>query len=98
MLSQQKHRHCLCHCIVEWIRHCVCCQSVGFVRQVIIRLLSAFTYDTLTAHCLVGYIPTKHVFERGGYETHTANWPKFDPEALDVIVDEIVSLIKEIFS
>ncbi|MFC1716472.1 hypothetical protein ACFL6S_22580 [Candidatus Poribacteria bacterium] len=19
MLSQQKHRHCLCHCIVEWI-------------------------------------------------------------------------------
>ena len=63
--------------------------------------LESPAYPTYVAHMCngyVGYIPTKHALDRGGYETRTANWSKLIPEALDAIVDEAVDLVREIFS
>ncbi len=58
--------------------------------------LESPAYPTYAAHMCngyIGYIPTRHAFDRGGYETRTANWSRFAPEALDLIADEAVDLI-----
>jgi neutral ceramidase len=62
--------------------------------------LKSIAYPTYVAHMcngFMGYIPTKHAFDGGGYETRTANWSKLAPEALDMIADEAIDLIKEVF-
>ncbi len=56
--------------------------------QLAIKLASP-TYPTYVAHMsnqYAGYIPTAKALERGGYETHTSNWSKLGPAALDEIV------------
>ncbi|MBS7648792.1 hypothetical protein KEJ17_04010 [Candidatus Bathyarchaeota archaeon] len=68
--------------------------------QLAIKLQSP-TYPTYVLHnCngYAGYIPTKHAFQGGGYETRTSNWSKLAPEALDIIVNESVKMLKEIFT
>jgi|GEM_PF-3178402 len=44
-----------------------------------------------------GYIAPKEAFLRGGYETTTANWSKFVPEALDLIVAASLDTLKSVF-
>jgi len=67
--------------------------------QLAIKLQSP-TYPTYVVHNCngsAGYIPTKHAFQRGGYETRTSNWSNLAPEALDIIVNESVELLREVF-
>jgi len=45
-----------------------------------------------------GYVPTKHALEGGGFETRTANWSKLAPEALDMISDAAIDLLKDVFT
>ena len=45
----------------------------------------------------IGYIPTPDALRRGGYETRTANWSKYAPEALDLIGDKAASLLADLF-
>jgi hypothetical protein len=58
------------------------------------------TYPTYVAHCTtqyVGYVPIREAFPRGGHEVNTSFWSKLRPEALDLIVEEAVGLLTEIF-
>jgi len=59
------------------------------------------TYPTYVAHCTsqyVGYLPIKEAFARGGHEVATSYWSKLRPDALDLVVENAVSLLKEVFS
>ena len=64
-----------------------------------IKLLSpAFkTYIMHMVNQYVGYIPTMDAFQRGGHEVETTLWSKLVPEALDMIVDTSIKLLKEMF-
>ena len=58
-------------------------------------------YPTYVAHGTsqyVGYIPVKHAFAHGGHEVNCSYWAKLAPEALEMIVDTAVHLIKEVFT
>ena len=46
------------------------------------------------ANGMVGYVPTRHAFSRGGYETTFAPWSRLGPEAGDMLADAAISLIK----
>ena len=59
---------------------------------------AARTFVAHMSHGYVGYIPTPQALERGGYETWTSNGSKLVPEALDMIVDNSVDLLKGLFS
>jgi hypothetical protein len=68
--------------------------------QLRIKLASPAPY-TLVAHFCngyVGYVPTAEALRRGGYETRTANWSKFQPAALDQIVEAAVDLLHRLFA
>jgi len=56
------------------------------------------TFVAHMSHGYVGYVPTPQAIERGGYETWTSNGSKLVPEALDMIVDGSVGLLKELFA
>ena len=45
----------------------------------------------------MGYVPTRHAFERGGYETWPAKTSKPVPEVGEMIVDATRKLLQEIF-
>jgi hypothetical protein len=56
---------------------------------------------TLMAHMSngsVGYLPTREALRRGGYETRTATWSQFAPEALEMIEETAVTLLDGLFS
>ena len=58
------------------------------------------TYPTYVAHAtnhFAGYIPTKEAFAHGGHEVNPSSWSKLIPEALDIIVDETIDLLNEVF-
>lgn len=62
--------------------------------------LASPTYPTYIVHAInhyAGYIPTREVLEGGGHEVKTTTWSKLVPEALDMIVDTAVDLLKEMF-
>jgi len=66
--------------------------------QLRIKMLSP-ARQTLVAHMshgYVGYVPTREALQRGGYETWTSNGSKLVPEALDLIVDASVELLREL--
>lgn len=68
--------------------------------QLEIKLRSP-TYPTYVVHrsnAYVGYVPTKEAFPRGGYETWIANWSRLVPEVLEMIVEESVGLLREVFT
>jgi len=44
-----------------------------------------------------GYIPTADALRRGGYETWTSNWSKFQPEALEQIGEAAIGLVNGLF-
>jgi hypothetical protein len=46
----------------------------------------------------VGYIPTVQAFARGGYETRTGAGSKLVPEALGMIGDAVLIMLKELFA
>jgi len=46
------------------------------------------------ANGMVGYVPTKEAFLRGGYETTFADSSRLAPEAGDLLADAAIELIK----
>ncbi|MBA7712169.1 hypothetical protein ES703_121139 [subsurface metagenome] len=57
-----------------------------------------YTYIIGYANDYVGYIPTKKAFEEGGYEVRTGAASKLAPEAGEIILKEILSLLKEAYA
>jgi neutral ceramidase len=55
------------------------------------------TYIAHMSNGYVGYIPNKHAFKGGGYETWTSAWSKLVPEALEMICDASVELLEDVF-
>jgi hypothetical protein len=56
---------------------------------------------TFVAHMsnrYVGYIPTPEAIRRGGYETRPSSASKLIPEALQMITDQSVALLKELYA
>ncbi len=43
----------------------------------------------------VGYIPTPDAIRRGGYETDACHWSKLAPQALEMIADASIALLRE---
>jgi hypothetical protein len=58
---------------------------------------AAFTMVAHMPNGYVGYIPTPEALQRGGYETWTSNWSKFQPEALEQIGDAAIELVNGLF-
>jgi len=56
-----------------------------------------WTYIAHNSNGFCGYVPTRAALKRGGYETRTSTWSQLAPQALDVIVDESVRLLKQLF-
>ena len=58
------------------------------------------TYPTYVAHAsahFAGYIPTREAFAHGGHEVATSSWACLVPEALDVISDNAIDLMNQMF-
>ena len=58
------------------------------------------TWPTYVVHCTshyAGYLPTREAFARGGHEATTRYWSKLVPEALDMVVDNAVEVLHEVF-
>ena len=51
------------------------------------------TYVVGAANGMVGYVPHKEAFPRGGYETTLALWSKLAPEAGDLLADAAIELL-----
>ncbi len=51
------------------------------------------TYVVGAANGMVGYVPTRHAFERGGYETTVSMWSKLAPEAGDMLAEAALDLL-----
>lgn len=65
--------------------------------QLRIKMKSPFAH-TFIAHmsnAYVGYVPTPEAIARGGFETRLGWGSKLAPEALDMIVEETTSLLRE---
>jgi hypothetical protein len=55
---------------------------------------------TYIVHCTtqyVGYIPTREAMPAGGHEANFSHWSKFGPEALDIVIDGAVELLRDSF-
>ncbi len=46
------------------------------------------------ANGMVGYLPTKEAFARGGYETTFAKASRLAPEAGNILVDAAIDLVR----
>lgn len=46
------------------------------------------------ANGMVGYVPTRDAFARGGYETTFAAWSRMAPEAGDMLADAAVAVVR----
>ena len=68
--------------------------------QLRIKLASPARYTSVAHMCngYAGYVPTEAALERGGYETRTGNWSKFQPEALDEITQADIDLLHRLFN
>lgn len=56
-----------------------------------------YTFFAHAVNQYVGYIPTEKALKRGGHEAKFGYWSKLIPEALDIIVENSLSMLKEIF-
>ncbi len=70
--------------------------------QLAIKIQSP-AYPTYVAHGIshyAGYVPTKKAATRGGHEANAkcTYWAKLAPEALDVIVENAVEMLHELFN
>ncbi|HUT73466.1 MAG TPA: hypothetical protein VM221_01370 [Armatimonadota bacterium] len=71
-----------------------------FVEGQLAIKIGSPTYPTYVAHCTtqyVGYVPTREALARGGHEVNTSYWAKLCPEALDVVVENAIGLLGEVF-
>jgi hypothetical protein len=61
-----------------------------------IKLESWPTHALVVGHAngMVGYVPTKQAFERGGYETTFAFSSRMAPEAGDILADAAIEVIR----
>ncbi len=61
-----------------------------------IKTFSPYTHTCVVAAAngMLGYIPTRSAFERGGYEVSLSLWSKLFPEAGDMIADAAIELIE----
>jgi len=57
-----------------------------------------FTFTAHMSNGYVGYIPTREALVRGGYETRVSNGSKLAPEALQMIGDASLAMIRELFA
>jgi len=57
-----------------------------------------FTFLAHMSNGFVGYIPTRRALKAGGYETRIQHTSCLAPEALEMIEDESIALIKELFA
>jgi len=67
--------------------------------QLRIKLASP-AYPTYVVHDVshyVGYLPIKEGVGGGGHEANPSYWSKLVPEALDMVVDNAIGLLKEVF-
>ena len=62
------------------------------------RSPAPYTFVAHMSNGYVGYVPTAEAIQRGGFETNTSHWSKLVPEALDLIVEESVALLGELWS
>ena len=72
-----------------------------FVEAQLRIKLGSPAYPTYVVHhCnqLMSYVPTRQGFEGGGYEVDSCHAARLAPEALDMIVDGAVALLKEVFA
>ena len=62
--------------------------------------LGSPTFPTYVVHntCYAAYVPTRAAIERGGYETRAGLISKLAPEALDLIVEASLGLLRELFA
>ena len=65
--------------------------------QLKIKLKSPAPHTFVAHFCngFAGYVPTREAMSRGGYETRTANWSQFQPDALDAIADAAGDLLRK---
>jgi len=68
-------------------------------EQLRIKLESPFPFTWMAhmSNAYVGYIPTLRAFQRGGYETRTGQGSKLAPEALTMIGDTSLEMLKALF-
>jgi len=55
------------------------------------------TYVVHATSHFAGYIPTRAAFAHGGHEVNHSWWAKLEPQALDMIVDGALELLREMF-
>jgi len=66
--------------------------------QIKLRSPARYTFVAHMSNGYVGYVPTAEAIQRGGFETETSHWSKLAPEALGLIVEESVGLLRELFA
>jgi hypothetical protein len=54
------------------------------------------TFVVELANDYVGYIPTRIAFEEGGYETLNARSSKVAPEAGELVVENVLDMLKTV--
>lgn len=69
-------------------------------EQLRLKLASpaAFTFTAHMSNSYVGYLPTPEAFRHGGYETRTGAGSKLVPEALGMVGDSALAMLKVLFS
>ena len=69
-------------------------------EQLRIKLASParFNFTAHMSNVRAGYLPTPEAFTRGGYETRTGAGSKLAPEALRMVGDAAVGMLKELFA
>jgi len=59
---------------------------------------AAWTFVAHMCGGIVSYLPTRHAYAAGGYETRISNWSRFQAGALEQITEEAKLLLLEIFA
>jgi hypothetical protein len=66
--------------------------------QIKLESPAPYTYVAHLCNGYGGYVPTAEAMKRGGYETRTANWSKFEPDALETITREAIEMLKRLWA
>lgn len=68
--------------------------------QLRIKLESPFPFTVVAHMCngYLGYVPTKRAFARGGYETRTGRGSRLEPEALEMVEEAALDILKGLWS
>lgn len=55
------------------------------------------TFVAHNTNAFAGYIPTRSAFAAGGYETWPCYWSRLAPEAFELLCDEAVAVLRDVF-